>query len=131
MKAILNGVFQRLAKLTTMNDERLKMRIDQIYPEYVDKFRKSKLIEGPAPTFKSILDQMDNPATIEARREKQRSFTDKRNIFFCVGFTRKWPISLQTIFERLKKHHKLKWIRVRVVYKNYPNVLSLLNGDLV
>ena len=74
---------------------------------------------------------MTNPARIEARRERDRRIKDRRNIFFCAGFSKKWPITLHKVFERLKTNHNLKWIRIRVVYKTFPNLNLLLNSDLV
>ena len=53
---------------------------------------------------------MKDQARIEKKREREREqrFKNRRNIYFYIDFSKKWPITLHKVFERLKIKHKLK-----------------------
>lgn len=131
IKEVLRGVMERVVNLTTMNKERLKMKIDELYPEHIKSLRLAGLIKGGALMFEKIIKGMDDPARIEKKREREKRFKERRNVYFCIGFSKKWTIPLFKVFKELKIKHKLKWLRVRVSYTTFANVNLLLNGDVV
>ena len=54
IKEIKNRVLERLCKLTTINYKQRKVKIEEIYLEYVKALRDSELLKGEFPTFRVI-----------------------------------------------------------------------------
>ena len=51
-KAIPNGVYNRLAKLTTMTEDNANMTLKAIYPHHFKSLELAKLVTGNIPTLK-------------------------------------------------------------------------------
>ena len=117
-----------MTKLTTMTEERRTMKIECLYPKHIEALKKAKLIEE-TPTFGEIEEEMNNILRIEAKRDREKEWKDKRNVFLCVGYSNQWPIPISRLMNNIKmRHPKLTWIRVRVSYHKYANLSMLLNG---
>jgi hypothetical protein len=92
-KAIKTGVCYRLTKLTTVDEDSVDLKLDEIYPEHFDALNKANLLKDfEAPTLgvktaelEAALKDKVGQAT-KKRRERDR----KRAIYFKVGFCNYW-----------------------------------------
>lgn len=63
--------------------------------------------------------------------ERERNYSDKRNIFFQLTYSKLWPTSVWKLVMKLRNKHELGRIRLRMSYHTFPNFSQLLQGDLV
>ena len=75
LKEIPKGVFERLTKLTTMNDERRLIKIEELYLIYEEELKKSKLIDD-TPAFGEVERNMSRLARIDAKRDREKEWKD-------------------------------------------------------
>ena len=54
----------------------------------------------------------------------------KRNVYFCVGFSRFWSKPIHKIIGQLVKSFGLTWLRVRMSYHRFTNLREIFAGDL-
>ena len=134
LKEIPNGVLERLCKLTTMTEERKRMKVEEIYPVHIEKLRKAKLLIE-CPTFEEVEKNMKSMARKSKKEEREKDYKDKRNFFFCITHSKLWPMPISKIMQRIKDRHNIKqelnWLRCRISKYVSPNLAVLLNGVLV
>ena len=68
------------------------------------------------------------------RRRRKNNGTSalrkKRNVYFCVAYSRYFSTATHRVIDRLKKSFNLTWMRVRMSYHIFYNLAELLNGYL-
>jgi hypothetical protein len=134
LKAIPNGVCQRLAKLTSIDESNKDKKLSEIYPIHFDALGKAGLIQPEqAPTLgmlKAAIEQSENSTTpnwLKKRRERD----NKRAIWFKIGFSNYWRVPIHKTIKRVKgKFNSLKWLRVKMSYHRFTNLRELFQGDL-
>ena len=134
LKAIPNGVCQRLAKLTTMDESNKDLKLNVIYPIHFEALEKAGLIKGnkvpTLGTLKAAIEQSENSTTpnwLEKRRERD----NKRALWFKIGFSNYWRTPIHKIIKRVRsKFASLKWLRVKMFYHRFTNLRELFQGDL-
>lgn len=97
LKSILNGVIQRLTKLTSLNRENRDRPIDLLYLEHANALRKSRIVPSKFPILSESLGAIQDPpnlskqitlcqgeSTAEARacEKKQKNRERSRSTFF-------------------------------------------------
>jgi hypothetical protein len=132
-KAIPKGVYQRLAKLTSMTEENENLTLDAIYPRHFKALEHAGLVEGIIPTLKEqkmkIEEMKKQSKKSESTKAKQKR-DRKRTIFFCVGFNKIWNTTIHKVIKKLRNKHDLKWLRVSMSYHRFTNLREILQGDL-
>ena len=131
-KATPAGVFNRLAKLTTMTDENKDKTLKMLYPKHIGILEKAGLITEETPTLLQLHESMKTMATTtKSERDLQQKDRDrKRSTFFCVGHSNAWKIPIHQTIKRLKNSFGLTWIRTSMSHHRFTNLRELLNGDL-
>ena len=129
-KAIPDGVFKRLSRLTSKEESVENLRVDQLYPDHAQALKNAKLYKkSHFPTMKELWDK-DRENSKRISMEKKRT-KDTRNIFFCIGKSNFWKTPIhQMIRNLIKKTPKLSWIRVNLFQHRFPNLGELYYGDL-
>jgi len=132
-KAIPQGVYQRLAKLTTITEENKNLTLKEIYPKHFKALEHAGLVKGKIPTLqdeklKSELLRKMSDEKKEAKKLKAKE--RKRAIYFCVGYSKTWLIPIHTIIKKLKDRYELKWLRFSMSYHRFTNLRETLQGDL-
>ena len=132
LKAIRLGVLERLAKLTSPLEAKLKQSIVDLYPVNVKALVNAGLIENnKIPTLIDVLNDMNNPACLEAKIERENDYKDKRNIFFSLAGSKLWPTSVWKLIKKIRDKHDLQRLRIRMSYHTFPNFGQLLQADLI
>ena len=108
IKEVKNGVLERLCKLTTMNEARRKIKIENMYPEHVRALREADLLQGECPTFGEIEERMINIDRKTRQNEREKDWKDKRNIFLCIQHSKIWPMPLSKIMQQVKDRNNGK-----------------------
>ena len=70
MKAIPNGLFKRLAKLTSVNDETTNYNIDDMCPAHAEALRIAGLTPKQFPTFKETSMNVEQDKQQKQKRGK-------------------------------------------------------------
>ena len=105
--------------------------MDELYPLHLEALKKAGLIEeNKIPTLFEVVKQMNNPARIEVKEERERDYRDKRNIFFTIAASKLWPTSIWKIINDLRVKHNVRWLRIRMSYTTHQNFGRYLQGDL-
>ena len=133
-KAIPNGVFHRLTKLTTIDEGNRDKRLDEIYPKHFEAMNKADLLKDVnIPTLKEKMSEIIQSTgdTVEAKIKKRRERDRKRAIYFKIGFNNYWrkPVH-KTISDIKRKFESLNWLCVSMSYHRFPNLRELFQGDL-
>ena len=101
LRAIPEGVFNRLGKLTTLTDETKDLPIDRIYPRHVHKLQQAGLIDPTAtPTMKDVQELAKikpSPEHKKIKQKEQRMW--ERKIFFVVGYSKAWKTPIHQIIK--------------------------------
>ena len=133
-KAIPNGVFNRLAKLMTVDDKNRDKKLDEIYPKHFEVLGKADLLQDVnIPTLKEKKDEIKRSKedTVENRTKKRREKDRKRVIYFKIGFNNYWRRPVHKTIKEIKgKFESLNWLRVSMSYHRFPNLRELFQGDL-
>ena len=129
MKAIPNGVFKQLAKLTSATRSNRKKRINILYPHHIEALEKANLTPKEFPTMSEILKEIRNS---KEKKKKKRGRSFSRQTFFCVGVSDVFRGSraIHVILKNLKRKHNLKWLRLSMSYHKFSNLRVILQGDL-
>ena len=132
LKAIPEGVFNRLGKLTTVTDETKDLPIDRIYPRHVHKLQQAGLIDPTAtPTMRDVQELAKIKASPEHKKTKQQEQRMReRKIFFVVGYSKAWKTPIHQIIKEQKKIFGLEWIRVSMAYHRFTNLREIFQHDL-
>ena len=128
LRAIPRGVFNRLAKLTTMDETNRDTRLSLLYPHHLQILHDAGLLNNKyIPTLQEQI-KYDQKWEPPAKRHKERNA--RRTIYFCVGYSRAWVEPIHKIINRLRKEFGLTWLRTSMSYHRYPNLRELFQGDL-
>jgi hypothetical protein len=133
-KAIKTGVCYRLTKLTTVNEDSVDLKLNEIYPEHFDALNKANLLKDfEAPTLGVKTAELEAASKDEVGQatKKRRERDRKRAIYFKVGFCNYWRTPIhKTIREVKSRFPSLKWLRVSMSYHRFSNMRELFQGDL-
>ena len=55
---------------------------------------------------------------------------EKRNVYFCVAYSRYFSVSIHRLINRLNKYFILSWLRVRMSCHIFNNLAELFNEEL-
>ena len=75
-KAIPNGVYKRLAKLTTMTEGNANKTLKEIYPHHFKSLELANLVTGDIPTLKEEIQKREKK-TGQTQTESQSNQTEK------------------------------------------------------
>ena len=109
-KSMTMGVFERLTKLTSMNEETEKMTIDELCPSHAEALKTAKLAPETHPTLQTTHDKENNKKKKKERNEKRKRHKDRRTAFFHITCSKHWKKPLPKIIKDLKKKHGLSWL---------------------
>jgi len=131
---ITAGVCYCLMKLTTVNEDSVNMKLDEIYPEHFKALNKAELVEDfEAPTLGGKTLELEAASkdevgqAIKKRRERDR----KRAIYFKVGFCNYWRTPIHKTIRKVKARFlTLTWLRVSMSYHRFSNMRELFQGNL-
>jgi GIY-YIG catalytic domain len=130
-RAIPSGVYQRLAKLTTMTDDNEHKSLEELYPDHLHQLRKSDLVNNSTPTLAEELERYRESIQPQTRQNRKLRQQDrKRNLFFCVGYSRAWKTPIHRIIKTVKESLNLSWLRVSMSYHRFPNLREQFQRDL-
>ena len=73
LKAIPNGVFKRLAKLTSKSESKLNSTIDSLYPNHAKALQIAELAPSSFPTMKEILEEAECKLSNVKANDKRRN----------------------------------------------------------
>ena len=119
---IPKGVYQRLAKLTTMNNDNCSTTMNQLCPIHFKALKKAGLLERgtTTPTLAEIMEEVHHQE-IEKKEEgpshhkqNQKKRDRGRNVYFCVAKAAGWKIPMWKTLEKHQKKRKLPWLKVRM-----------------
>jgi len=89
LKANPVGVLEKLAKLTTMFEEKEKKMMVELYPANVNALVKAGFLNSnKILTLLEVISDMNKPAQREAMEERKRDYYEKRNIFFLLAVSK-------------------------------------------
>ena len=102
-KSIANGVFTRLARLTSKIVANQEARIDEIYPDHAEALFIAELAPPTDfPTFKDLWD--DDEKRRNAPTKTKRSKWDQRSVYFVIGHSSFSPrAKIPLLIKRLRK----------------------------
>jgi hypothetical protein len=83
-KSTTMGVFERLTKLTLMNEEMEKMTIDKLHPSHAEALKTAKLAPETCPTLRTTHDEENNEKRKKERNKKRKRHKDQRTAFFAL-----------------------------------------------
>ena len=72
MKAIPNGLFKRLAKLTSISNNMMDNNINEMYPDHMKALKIAGLTPKKFPTFREIYNKLKKTNYKKKRRRKTR-----------------------------------------------------------
>ncbi len=131
-KAIPSGVFNRLAKLTTVTEENKNKRLDELYPKHTTILTNAGLVTNKQiPTLTEEITKSNNrkkPTTTRLAKQKERD--RKRTMHFCVGYSKAWKTPIHKVISKQKAKFNLPWIRVSMSYHRFNNLREIFQGDL-
>jgi GIY-YIG catalytic domain len=131
-KAIPSGIFNRLAKLTSMNNMNANSKLDAIYPQHFRALRKANLISDKIPTLKEELLRLRKKDEMKVARKatKEKTRNADRATYFCVGYSKAWLSPVHKTIKEIKDKFKLSWLRVSMSYHRFTNLREIFQGDL-
>ena len=131
IKAIPEGVYNRLGSLTTLTSNNKNKLVSEVYPTHYQKLQQANLIDGTPPTLEDIhnlAQQKSSP--LEQAKKKNRDDTRLRNIWVCIGYSRALTTPVHKIINNLKGQLGLDWVRVSMSYHRFPNLREIFQQDL-
>ena len=138
-KNIPNGVINRLAKLTTMNNDNMNTPMNELYPRHFQALHQANLLidltqPNQIPTLAEALQSIheqeaSTPISNHERRKKTRA--QARTTYFCMGKVAGWKTPPWVTIQRAQKDYNLSWLRMSMSYHRFPNFKEILNADLV
>ena len=114
LRAIPSGVLNRLDKLTSRNTSIHAEAVDKIYPARANALRKEGLAPPVFPTMRDLRRKQDEK--VENEKEQDISEKKRKNVYFCVAYSRYSSTSIHRVIYRLKKPFNLTWMRVQTSY---------------
>ena len=102
--------------------------MDSIYLAHANALRKAGLAPSVFPTMGELWEKQDEK--LEKNKERDVSLNKNRNVYFFVAYSRYFSTAIHRVIDRLKNSFNLTWLRVRISYHRYNNLVELLNGDL-
>ena len=126
--AIPFGVLNRLAKITSWKPSIQEEAVDTIYPDHGNALRKAGLAPPVFPTMGDLWRKQDEK--LEKEKERDVSVKKNRNVYFSVAYSRYFSTAIHRVIDRIKNSFNLTWLRVRMSYHRFKNLVELLNGDL-
>ena len=87
---------------------------------------------GSSSTSSDSFDSDDSSTHRKPRRKRRKKRHRARGVNFTVGFTsRFWGgTPIHATLKRLRKKYGLRWLRILMAYRRFPNVRELYRGDL-
>ena len=133
-KAIPSGVFKRLTKLTSLDDDNTNCKLSELYPTHFEALNNAKLIKPEQiPTLGESKEKMakEKEDTASQALKKRRERDRKRAIYFKIGFTDFWRKPIHKVIKEIKaKFPSLSWLRISMSYHRFNNIRELFQGDL-
>ena len=128
LRAILLGVLNRLAKLTSRKPLIHSEGEDNIYPNHANALCKAGLANPNFPKMGGLWRNQDE----KVDTKKEPDISKKKNIYVCfyVAYSRYFSTSIHRVINRLKRYFNLSWLRVQMSYHIFNNLVELLNGYL-
>ena len=97
-----------------------------------DRLKKETPILGELRQMITREDSDDGDGNSAEARRKRRERDRKRYVPFVVSYCNYWKVPLHKTIQRIKSiFQSLKWLRIPMAYKRFPNVTELLQADLV
>ena len=129
-KVIPDGVLARLAKLTTVTEGNKDKKLDELYPQHAKALKIAALAPPSFPTLSEALKNQES--TKEKKLDKAKAdFQRSRSTFFCVGFSKHWPVPVHTKIKEIRSRFStLSWIRVSMSYHKFPNLREIFQSDV-
>ena len=130
-KAILNGVFKRLSKLTSKTKSNLNLKLDKLYPDHAKALRTANLAPSSFPTMKEIIEKTECENEKKNAREKKKRSTS-RQAYFCIGQSKVWSgkHAIHAKIKKLRDKYNLKWLRTSMSYHKFSNLREQFQGVL-
>lgn len=129
-EAIPQGVFHRLASLTSDTDKYNTLQIDALYPEHATALRAAKLAPPHFPTVGAVRAATQAATAARKTRRKNKSKRDDRTVYICVGESKYWIKPIHVIVKNLLRQYNLPWLIYRMSYHRFPNLSEHLQGIL-
>ena len=126
--AIPSELLNRLAKLTSQKPSLHNEGVYKIYPDHSNALRKAGLAHYNYPKMGDLWSKQDE--NVDMEKEPDVNKKENRNVYFCVGYSRYFYTSIHRVINRLKKCFNLSWIRIKMSYHRFNNLVELLNGHL-
>ena len=130
-RAIPEGVYNRLGKLTTMTPSNRSSLISEVYPEHYQKLQVAGLIKGQPPTMEEVHKWAQSKKT-PAHKQKKASEQQERNkkVFFIINQSPALTKPIHKIINKAKQELDLKWLKVSMAYSKFSNLRELFQRDL-
>ena len=131
-KAIPNGVFKRLSKLTTQSPFNLNSKLDALYPDHAKALRTANIAPKSFPTMKEVLKESECKSKIKIAEEKKMKRSKSRQAYFCIGYSKAWKgkHAIHAKIKILRDRYNLLWLRTSMSYHKFPNLREQLQADL-
>ena len=131
IRAIPQGVFNRLAKLTSNTCANTNQRMTDLYPIHGRALGAAGILPDEIPRLGDVLGEMKE-STNKPRNCQKSLRNRKRQSFFCIGMSDVWrgKKAVSTTLKKLRNKHGLRWMRILLSYHQFPNFRELLQGDL-
>ena len=98
--AIPSGVLNRIAKLTSIKASTNYEEVEKIYPDHANALHKAGLAPPNFLTMGYLLSKQDGKIDIEKEPDARKK--KKRNVYFCVAYSRYFSTSIHRVINRLK-----------------------------
>ena len=130
-KAIPNGVFKRLSKLTSKTASNLNSKLDKLYPDHAKALRTANLAPSSFPTMKEIIEETECENEKKNAKEKKKR-SNSRQVYFCIGQNKVWggKHAIHAKIKTLRNKYNLKWLRTSMSYHKFSNLREQLQADL-
>ena len=132
IRAVRQGVFNRLVKLTSTTRSTLSSRMNTLYPDHCRALAVAGLLPDEVPTMNEVMRENDGKKPSSNPKKSKSRPNAKRQTFFCVGMSHVWKgkNSLPVKLKELRNKHELKWLRLSMSYHRFPNLRETIQGDL-
>jgi hypothetical protein len=109
-RAITSGALQRLANLTTKNEQSNSKSMRDSHPDHLKALNKAARTDPKdIPTLQQVLSKI-GVAKKEEKKKKTRDDEPNRNVCFCIGYSTFWDEPIHKTLKALRNKHNLKWL---------------------
>ena len=133
IKAIPEGVYKRLAKLTTVTEENQDKTLDEICPMPFKALSHAGLIIAKTKKIPTLKEEVLNYKTSKSNKDRIKAKKEdekkrRRATFFCIGFS--WEKSIHSVIKEIQRNFGITWLRVSMSYHRFTNLREIFQGDL-